>query len=404
MAQTQALSIGQARRVALAAQGFTDARPNGAVTMRHLRRVVDRIGVLQIDSVNVLQRAHYLPLFSRLGAYPTALLDRAAGQAPRVLWEYWAHQASLAPVALEPCLRWRMARALDEVWPGIRKVVTARADLVDWVLAEVKEKGPVTAADIETDVPKRDNWGWNWTHTKAVLAYLFHSGQIAAARRTSSFARVYDLPERVLPAQVLNAPTPDPAEATRELIRVAATALGVAAEVELRDYFRMSAVATKQAVADLVEAGELTPVAVSGWTGKAYLHCEARVPRRTDVCTLVSPFDPLVWERTRSERLFGFRYRIGIYTPAAQRIDGYYVLPLVVGDQIVARVDLKADRKAGVLLVPGAWLEPGHRAEDVAQPLIAALSDMARWLGLTEVGPVGKGDLAGVARGVTVDA
>jgi uncharacterized protein YcaQ len=361
--------------------------------MRHLRRVVDRIGVIQIDSVNVLQRAHYLPLFSRLGPYPTALLDRAFSRPPRVLWEYWVHQASLTRVELEPYLRWRMARARHETWAGIRSIVTERPELVEWVLDEVRHKGPLTAADIETDVPKRDNWGWNWSDTKRALAYLFHSGQITAARRTSSFARLYDLPERVLPAVVVNLPTPPDPEAMRKLVGVAAAALGVATEVELRDYFRMSAVATRRAVGELVEAGDLRPVTVDGWRLKAYLHRDARLPRRVKASTFVSPFDPLVWERTRSERLFGFRYRIGIYTPAARRVDGYYVLPFVHGDQIVARVDLKADRQAGVLRVPGAWLEAGHTAGDVAPALARALGEMASWLELPEVARPQKGDL-----------
>src|SRR5215813_13010645 len=212
------LTLPQARRIALAAQGFTDPRPTGAVSMRHLRRVVGRIGLIQIDSVSVLQRAHYMPLFSRLGPYPTDLLDRACGRAPRVLWEYWGHQASLAPVELEPYLRWRMANASRDAWAGVRRVVVDRPDLVRWVLDEVRDKGPVTSADIETDVPKRDNWGWNWSDTKRALAFLFHSGQIAAARRNGSFARLYDLPERVLPAAVLNTPTPDVPDAMRKLI------------------------------------------------------------------------------------------------------------------------------------------------------------------------------------------
>ncbi len=391
----QSLSLPQARRIALAAQGFTDPRPAGAVTLRHVRRVVDRITVIQVDSVNVLQRAHYLPLFSRLGPYPTELLDRASGRPPRLLYEYWAHQASLMPVELHPYLRWRMESARTEAWAGVRAVVDDRPELVRWVLDEVRDKGPVTSADIETDVPKRDNWGWNWSDTKRAMAYLFHSGQIVAARRNGSFARLYDLPERVLPADVLNAPTPTRSQAMRRLVELAARSFGVATEVELRDYFRVSAAATKAAVNELVADGVLVPVTVPGWKPQAYLHSEARLPRKVNVSTLVSPFDPLVWERSRSMRLFRFYYRIGIYTPAHQRVDGYYVLPFVHGDQIVARVDLKADRKAGTLRVPGAWLEDGHHADDVAGPLAAVLAEMAGWLGLDEVDAAGKGDLAG---------
>ncbi len=397
------LSLAQARRIAVAAQGFTDPRPTGAVTMRHLRRVVGRVAVIQIDAVNVLQRAHYLPLFSRLGSYPIELLDRAYGRRPRVLYEYWAHQASLTEVELEPYLRWRTQRARTEAWAGVRQVLHDRPELVSWVLDEVRDRGPVTSADIETDVPKRDNWGWNWSDTKRALAWLFHSGQITAAGRTTSFARLYDLPERVLPAAVLATPTPTEADAIRHLVGVAAAALGVAAEVELRDYFRLPAAATKQAVRELVDAGELRPVTVAGWRPPAYLHRDARVPRQVRVSTVVSPFDPLVWERQRAERLFGFHYRIGIYTPADQRIHGYYVLPFLYDGEIVARVDLKADRAAGVLRVPAAWLETGHRAEAVAGPLAGALAELAGWLGLDRVEAARKGDLA-VALGAAVRA
>ncbi len=394
-----ALSLAQARRIALAAQGFTDARPTGTPTMRHLRRVLGRIGLLQVDSVNVLQRAHYLPLFSRLGAYPTALLDRAAAAAPRELFEYWGHEASLLPVALQPYLRWRMARWRDQAWGGIRRIAEERPELIAWVLAEVREKGPVAAAEIEEDVPRRtENWGWNWSDTKQALEWLFFSGQITAARRTNSFARLYDLPERVLPAQVVNAPTPTEAEAMRELVRVSAVALGVAAEVELRDYFRLPVAGARRAVAELVEDGVLQPVTVQGWRAPAYLHHEARLPRWVRASTLVSPFDPLVWERGRSERLFDFRYRIEIYTPAAKRVHGYYVLPFLHGEAIVARVDLKSDRRAGVLRVPAAWAEPGHRADEVAVALGDALHAMASWLGLDEVASPAKGDLASALR------
>jgi uncharacterized protein YcaQ len=404
---TDSLSLAQARRITLAAQGFTDPRPTGAVTARHLRRVIGRIGVIQIDSVNVLQRAHYLPLFSRLGAYPTGLLDRAYSTRPRILYEYWAHQASLTEVELEPYLRWRAARARTEAWAGVRQVLHDRPELIDWVLAEVREKGPVSSADIETDVPKRDQWGWNWSDTKRALAWLFHSGQITAAGRTSSFARLYDVPERVLPAAVLATPTPSDDDAVRHLVRIAATALGVAAEVELRDYFRLPANITKRALQELADAGEVRPVSVRGWRAPAYLHRDAKLPRRIQAATVLSPFDPLVWERQRSERLFGFHYRISIYTPADQREHGYYVMPFLLGDEIVARIDLKADRKAGVLRVPAAWLERGHTRDEVAGPLARALRELAGWLELDEIEAAGRGDLTAalaeaVRSGVTV--
>jgi uncharacterized protein YcaQ len=389
------LSLPQARRIALGAQGFADPRPGGAVDARHLRRVLARIGLIQMDSVNVLQRAHYLPLFSRLGAYPTGLLDRAAYRAPRTLFEYWGHEASLLPVGLHPHLRWRMAKARDDAWGGMKRVAEERPGLVEWVRQEVRDKGPITAAEVEDDTPRaKVDWGWNWSDAKRALEWLFWCGEVAAAGRNGSFARLYDVPERVLPADVLAAPTPPDADAYRELVRISARALGVAAATDLRDYFRLPVDGARRAIAELVEAGELRPVSVQGWSNPGLLHHEAKVPRRIRAATLVSPFDPLVWERARTERLFGFRYRIEIYVPAAKRVHGYYVLPFLLGDALVARVDLKADRKAGVLRVPGAWAEPDRPAGEVAEALAVALRDLALWLGLDEVGAPVRGDLA----------
>jgi uncharacterized protein YcaQ len=389
------LSQAQARRIALAAQGFTDPRPVGPVTMRHLRRVVGRTGLLQIDSVNVLQRAHYLPLFSRLGSYSTTLLDRAAYKAPRSLFEYWGHEASLISVELQPALRWRMDQAHLHAWGGMRRVAEQQPELVAWVLREVRDAGPLTAAEIELDVPKStQNWGWNWSEVKAALEWLFWTGEVTASRRNTAFARVYDLTERALPAAVMNAPTPSEPDAYRELIRVAAVALGVAVEVDLRDYFRLPVAAARQAVAELVESGELRPVSVTGWRQQAYLHADAKLPRWVKASTLISPFDPLIWERGRTERLFNFRYRIEIYVPAHLRVHGYYVLPFLLGDSLVARVDLKADRKAGVLRVPGVWGEPGYDEGEVSEALATGLLELAGWLGLGEVAPPERGDLA----------
>jgi uncharacterized protein YcaQ len=409
---SDALSLAQARRIALAAQGFTDPRPAGPVTMRHLKRVLARTGLLQIDSVNVLQRAHYLPMFSRLGAYPTSLLDRAAYRAPRELFEYWGHEASLIPVALQPYLRWRMAEAHVHAWGGMRRVAEQQPDLVAWVLDEVRDRGPLTAAEIEQDVPRiTSQWGWNWSDAKAALEWLFWTGEVTASGRNGAFARVYDLTERALPAAVVNAPTPSQADACRELVRIAALALGVAAEVELRDYFRLPVAGSRQAISELVDSGELRPVTVAGWRQRTYLHADAKVPRRVRASTLVSPFDPLVWERGRAQRLFGFHYRIEIYVPAAQRVHGYYVLPFLLGDRLVARVDLKADRKSGVLRVPGAWVEAGQPVGEVAEALATSLRELAGWLGLDEVAPAERGDLAvplaealRVSAGVTVFA
>ena len=389
------LTIPQARRIALAAQGFTDPAPTGAVGVRHLRRVLGRVGLLQMDSVNVLQRAHYLPLYSRLGAYPTSLVDTAAYRAPRELFEYWGHVASLIPVELQPALRWRMAAARDEAWGGMRRIATEKPELVAWVLDEVRDRGPISAAAIEHDAPRpTGDWGWNWSEVKRALEFLFWSGQVATAERGTAFERRYDVPERVLPAAVLAEPTPEPAAAYRRLVEVSARSLGVAAEFELRDYFRLPVAAARAAIAELAEEGVLVPVRVGGWTRPAWLHRDARLPRRVHARTLVSPFDPIVWERARTQRLFGFTYRIEIYVPAPQRLYGYYVLPFLLGDRFVARVDLKADRRAGVLRVPAAWVEPGVDVGETAGQLAAELHRLAGWLGLGEVAPPERGDLA----------
>jgi uncharacterized protein YcaQ len=396
MAVPDSLSVAQARRIVLGAQGFADQPPGGVTDMRHLRRVLRRLHLIQMDSVNVLQRAHFLPLYSRLGPYPPALLERAAYRAPRELFEFWGHEASLIRVELQPLFRWRMARARDLAWGSMVRIVTEQPGLVEWVLDEVRARGPLTAAEIEHDAPRRtDNWGWNWSVVKQALEWLFYTGQVTAADRSTSFARRYDLPERVLPRAVLEAPTPAFDDAIRTLVELSARALGVAAEGDLRDYFRLPVAGFKQAVAELAEAGVLLPVAVQGWRQPAWLHAEARLPRRVRVATLVSPFDPLIWERARTERLFDMTYRIEIYVPAAQRQFGYYVLPFLHGDRLAARVDLKADRKAGMLQIPAAWLEPAADADETAAALAAELRRLAGWLGLEAVAKPERGDFAG---------
>jgi uncharacterized protein YcaQ len=396
------LSAAEARRIALAAQGFAEPRPlDRAVDARALRsRVIDRVGLIQIDSVNVLQRAHYLPAFARLGEYDIDLLDKLSHYAPRRLFEYWGHEASLIPVELHPHLRWRMRRAHDDAWGGMRRIAKDRPELVAAILEDLKDRGPLTAAQLaHHDAPraKKGPW-WDWSDVKRALEFLFWSGEITSARRRR-FERLYDIPERVLPRSVLDTPTPSDEEAQRELLRVAARSLGVATESDLRDYFRLPAADARPRVAELVEAGELLPVAVEGWGERtvAYLTPGARIPRAVDACALVGPFDSLIWERPRAERVFGFRYRIEIYVPREQRVHGYYVLPLLLGDRLVARVDLKADRAAGALLVQAAHAEPDAPPE-TAEALASRLRAMAAWLGLEDVTVVGVGDLAPAVR------
>jgi uncharacterized protein YcaQ len=393
---TESLTVLQARRIALAAQGFTRPRPglDGAVTARHLGRVVDRLGFFQIDSVNVLVRAHYMPLFSRLGPYDRELLHRAAGRRPRRLFEYWAHEAALVDVRLWPAFRFRMESRL-RMWGSMARIIEDKPELVARVLDEVRANGPLTAREIEHDAPRdKDNWGWNWSEVKMALEYLFYSGEVTAARRNSAFERVYDLPERVLPPEVVAAQPLAPAEAHRVLVSHAARALGVGTAQCFRDYFRTAPEPTKTAIEELVEAGELVPTVIAGWNRPAYRHRDAVRPRSVDARALLSPFDPLVFERTRAEKLFDFRYRIEIYVPADKRVHGYYVLPFLLGDRLVARVDLKADRQAGALVVHGAWAE-SHAPERTADELAQELGLMARWLGLSSVVPPVKGDLAG---------
>lgn len=397
---TERMTNSAARRIALAAQGFADRRPSGRVDIRHLRRVFDRVGIVQLDSVNVFCRTHYMPIFSRLGPYRRELLDRlavhTAAPAPRQreLFEYWAHEASLIPVRLQPYLRWRMDRARDDAWGRMRRLARENPALLDEVLALVAERGPIRSADTGAErVARQPGAMWNWHEGKTALEYLFWSGRITAARRVN-FERHYDLPQRVLPPEVIATPTPTTQGAQRELVRIAARACGVGTEADLGDYFRLPRAESKARVAELVDAGELLPVEVAGWPEPGYLWPHARRPRRVHARALLSPFDSLVWSRPRTERLFGFRYRIEIYTPAPKRVHGYYVLPFLLGDQLVARVDLKSDRQLGVLRVQAAYAEQGVQRGPVADALAGELLTVADWLGLGGVEVVRYGDLA----------
>ncbi len=382
----------QARRIALAAQGFTD-KPHDPPTMRTLSRTVARTGVLQVDSVNVLQRAHYMPLYSRMGAYDADLLTRAAsGREQRRLVEYWAHVQAFMPVELWPAMHHR--RESYRLRRGTWSFVAEDDALESRLREEIADRGGATARELDDGLPRsKEHWGWNWSRARRMLDYLFTTGDLAVAGRTSQFEVRYDLPERVLPARVLAMATPSKQEADVELVRRAALSHGVASIRCLADYYRMRVEETAVAVRTLVESGELEPATVEGWRRPAYVHRDARRPRSVSARALLSPFDPVVWERERAEALFDFRYRIEIYTPKDKRVHGYYVLPFLLGDEIVARVDLKADRTAGVLLVKGAYAEdgaPAHTAEELA----AELRRLAGWLALEDVVVQPRGDLA----------
>ena len=387
----QALSLAQARRIALAAQGFADPA-HASPTMRTFDRTLGRTGVLQVDSVNVLQRAHYMPLYSRMGPYDVSLLHRATDKRPRRLVEYWAHVQALMPVELWPVMQHRMDHYKNRQFKWWKDVPT---DLHDGLIAEIRDRGALTARDLDTGAERtKDHWGWNWSQARIALDFLYMTGEVAIAGRNGQFEVRYDLPERVIPPDVLARPTPSKPDAERELIRRAAISHGIATTQDLRDYYRIPLLKDAQrAVDELVEAGELERVQVEGWRKPAYLHTDARLPRRINARAVLSPFDPIVWERARAESLFDFHYRIEIYTPAHKRVHGYYVLPFLLGDRIAARVDLKADRPTGRLLVQGAYAEP-TAPPDVAEQLAAELRRLAGWLGLDAVVVAPNGDLA----------
>ncbi|HEY6033192.1 MAG TPA: crosslink repair DNA glycosylase YcaQ family protein [Kofleriaceae bacterium] len=390
------LAAVEARRLAIAAQGFA-ARPK-TVTQPMLRELVDQLGVIQIDSVNVLSRSHYLPAFSRLGPYDREALDALAWEAPRSLFEYWAHEASLVPVELQPMLRFRMAEAANEAWGRMRKMAKRRKAFIEDVLRVVAERGPLAAGEIElVEAKKKKRTGggwWAWSDTKTAIEFLFWSGQVTSARRRQ-FERQYDLPERVLPAEVIGARTPTIADAHRALIERAARAIAIGTEADLRDYYRLAPAPSRAAIADLVEAGTLLVEKVEGWAKPAYRHRAAtKVPAIDPMRgALLSPFDNLIWTRERTDRMFGMRFRLEIYVPKPKRVYGYYGLPFLLGDELVARVDLKADRKSGTLLVHAAHGEPKIAKPAVAVALAAELRLLAKFLGLAQVTAAKEGSL-----------
>ncbi|SMF92126.1 hypothetical protein SAMN02982917_0489 [Azospirillum oryzae] len=400
MPRPDSLSLREARRVAIAAQGFPNGFPNtppdaDPVEARHARRLIGRLGLVQIDSVNVLVRSHYLPLFSRLGPYEAALLDRLAyGGKRRSLFEYWGHEASLIPVEQQPLFRWRMARAErgEGIYGELARFAAERRPYIDSVLAEVAARGPLGASELSEAGRGAGGW-WGWSDGKRAVEFLFWAGLVTTAGRRG-FERLYDLPERVLPSAVLDTPTPEEAEAQRALLRIAARAHGVATERDLRDYHRLEVADARLRIAELVEAGDLIPVTVEGWERTAYVTPDLRIPRKAPARALLSPFDSLIWERQRTERLFGARIRLEIYTPAHKREHGYYVLPFLMDERIAARVDLKSDRKASNLLVQAAHTEPHASHETVAAHLAAELRRLSGWLGLERVTMTGGGDLA----------
>ncbi len=394
---SDALRIGEARRIALHAQGFNDPRPAGRVDRRHLRRVMDRVGLVQIDSVNVLTRSHELPFLARLGPYDRAALSAWLWGSGEV-FEYWGHEASLLPVELHPLLRWRMAD--DHQWKGVAAFQKSHPGLDEALLASIHDLGPVTLGELEHlgEAIKRKKAGptdmWNWSPAKMAVEWHFWKGRVGAVRNPQTFERSYVHPDLVLPSPVLAAPTPSDDEAMKALLLRAARSHGVATAKDLADYHRLPIVPARRLVAELASDGALRPVAVEGWRHPAFLHPDAELPRWVRASALLSPFDAVVWERDRALRLFDFSYRIEIYVPKAKRVYGYYVLPFLHDSRLVARLDLKADRQGGVLLVQAAHAEPSWDDDRDLPALVERLEEMATFLGLQDVEVKDSGDLA----------
>ncbi|MFJ2387904.1 winged helix-turn-helix domain-containing protein [Pseudomonas koreensis] len=386
MPATLAFSLKQARRLALAAQGFNGRQPP-TVRAPQVNRLIERLGLLQIDSVNAVVRSHYLPLFSRLGAYSSDLLDQAAWSSGsrRTLFEYWGHEASLLPLAMYPLLGWRMQRAKrgEDIYQQLAKFGREQQGVVRRVLRTVEAQGALGAGSLSTREDKAGPW-WDWSAEKQALEWLFAAGEVTVAGRRG-FERLYDLPERVIPASILQSPLPDEASAHRGLLLHAAQALGVGTEKDLRDYFRLNPGDARPRLAELVEDGQLQTCEVAGWRQIAYCLPEPKVPRKVIASALLSPFDSLIWERSRTERLFDFRYRLEIYTPQDKRVYGYYVLPFLHNERIAARVDLRAERASGRLAVHAVHEEEPGLEDEGMLALALNLQRMADWLGLARV-------------------
>lgn len=389
------LSAAQARRIALAAQGFTRRRPTAVVSSRHVHRVMQHLGVLQIDSVNVFARSHYMPLFARLGAYDPALLDRVFLSRTTHYVEYLAHEAAFVPVADWSLWRFRMEAFRDRWVADPESWLNSNARTLSWVKDELRGRGPLRPAQLRADAPRERGSWWDWDDVKLALEHLWRVGEVAISGR-KGFERHYALEEQVIPAEVRDRVI-DREDAITELVRRAARSTGVATENDLADYYRLrDRAAVRRAISALVDQGELQPVRVRGWERggtetPAWLHRDAVLPRRVEATAILTPFDPVVWFRERALRAFEVDYRIEIYVPAAKRRYGYYSLPVLVGDRIVARIDLKADRASSSLLVQSAWWEPHSRPED-AERIAAEVALAASWQGLETISVSGWGD------------
>ena len=383
------LSIADARRIALAAQGFDTARPKTKATQRHVDALISRLGVIQIDSVNVLVRSQELPLFARLGNHDRNAIPKATEQ--QKIFEYWGHEAAHLPVDLHPLFRWKMdaARTGKVTHWGLTSFYEENKAFVKRTLKHVATNGPTTSRELSTRTEKKGTW-WDWDEAKVALEYLFLTGQLMSRGRGSDFARIYDTPERVLPQRVIDALTPSEHDARKQLLVCSAIAQGVATASDLADYYRQKLATVKPLIAELVEEGELREVAVDGWTEKAFVHRNAKLPKQLHATALLSPFDSLVWCRPRNERLFNFHYRIEIYTPKEKRKFGYYVLPFMMNGEMVGRVDLKADRANSALLAYSVHTEKGVKRSSINEALNAELHAMATWLQLDQV-QIGRG-------------